>query len=83
MKTEGEGSLIKGDRSRLKQVLINVVKNAIEAMEGEESCFWNPGSVERKVEITIADTGPESRRKIWRGYLKHSTPQSPMEQVSG
>lgn len=58
VKMEGERVLIKGDRSRLKQVLINVVKNAIEAMEGGGELCLESRLCGEKVEITIADTGP-------------------------
>jgi signal transduction histidine kinase len=58
VKMEGERVLIKGDRFRLKQVLINVVKNAIEAMEGGGELCLESRLCGEKVEITIADTGP-------------------------
>ena len=58
VKMEGERTRIKGDRSRLKQVLINVVKNAIEAMEGGGELSLDSRLRGEKVEITIADTGP-------------------------
>lgn len=58
LKMDGERTRIKGDRSRLKQVLINVVKNAIEAMEGGGELCLESRLRGEKVEITIADTGP-------------------------
>jgi two-component system, LuxR family, sensor kinase FixL len=58
LKMEGDRPFIKGDRSRLKQVLINVVKNAIEAMEGGGELCLETRLRGEKVEITISDTGP-------------------------
>jgi signal transduction histidine kinase len=58
VKMEGGKTLIRGDRSRLKQVLINVVKNAIEAMDGGGELCLESRVRGEKVEITVADTGP-------------------------
>jgi signal transduction histidine kinase len=72
VKIEGERVLIKGDRSRLKQVLINLVKNAIEAMEGGGELSLESRPRGEKVEITIADTGPgippEDLKRIFEAF---------------
>ncbi len=58
LKMEGERPLIKGDKSRLKQVLLNLVKNAVEAMEDGGELSLESQIRGEKVEIAIADTGP-------------------------
>lgn len=59
---EGQGA-IEGDADLLKQVLVNLVKNAVEAMpEGGRIEIANRGLVNRErklyLELVVADTGP-------------------------
>ncbi|MGM0941557.1 MAG: ATP-binding protein [Bacillota bacterium] len=46
------------DRSQIKQVLINLVKNAIEAMEESGKIYLTSTSSDTHVEISIIDEGP-------------------------
>ena len=70
---EAEGVEIRVDRDLLKQALLNVVVNAIEAMpEGGELRFEST-AVDDMWEIRVSDTGvgipPELRDKIFRLYF--------------
>jgi len=70
---EAEGVEIRVDRDLMKQALLNVVVNAIEAMpEGGELRF-DSTVTEDMAEIRISDTGvgipPELREKIFRLYF--------------
>ena len=68
-----EGVEVRVDRDLLKQAVLNVVVNAIEAMpDGGELRFESAGS-DDTAEIRISDTGPgippELREKIFRLYF--------------
>jgi signal transduction histidine kinase len=70
---EAEGVNVRVDRDLLKQAVLNVVVNAIEAMpEGGELRFEALAG-EDTVEIRVSDTGagipPELREKIFRLYF--------------
>ncbi len=70
---EAEGVNVRVDRDLLKQAVLNVVVNAIEAMpEGGELRF-EARAGEDTVEIRVSDTGagipPELREKIFRLYF--------------
>ncbi len=49
-----------GDRTRLEQVVINLVQNAIEAVDGRPDgrVLLTAASVEGAIELTVADNGP-------------------------
>ncbi|MBD3345765.1 MAG: PAS domain-containing protein [Chitinivibrionales bacterium] len=50
---------IYGDRSRLVQVMLNIINNAADAMEGKGILKLTTGTTEsQSVKITISDTGP-------------------------
>jgi PAS domain S-box-containing protein len=49
---------IEGDPEKLKQVFLNLVRNAIEAMEKGGSLIIKPKVIKDKVEISVEDTGP-------------------------
>jgi len=63
---------IKGDYNRLKQVFINVIKNAKEAIEDEGKVELNTKIFKNKYIITISDTGvgmdKETRKKIGTAF---------------
>ena len=54
--SEGE-SFIEGDRDKIKQVLLNLFNNSIEAMEGGGILSIRSKLARNKVEITITDDG--------------------------
>jgi len=49
--------LVNGDRGKLKQVFVNIVKNAMEALEGGGSISIDSRVEAGKVEISISDNG--------------------------
>lgn len=49
---------VKCDRSQIKQVLINIVKNAIEAMDQKGTIDIHVTTADDKLEIAIVDDGP-------------------------
>lgn len=60
-----EARLVAGDADTLKQILVNLVKNAVEALEGSGGGrieIANRGHVHRErklyLELTVSDTGP-------------------------
>lgn len=55
----GEEFYIYIDKNQIKQVLINLIKNAIEAMDssGEVNILLNKNSLENKIEILVIDQG--------------------------
>ncbi len=63
---------IKGDYNRLKQVFINVIKNAKEAIEDEGKVELNTKIFKNKYIITISDTGigmdKETSKKIGTAF---------------
>ncbi len=54
---------IEGDPEKLKQVFLNLIRNAMEAMEKGGSLIIKPKVVKDKVEIFIEDTGPGISQK--------------------
>jgi len=56
-KRPGNPVLIKGDRDKLKQVFLNLTKNAIEAMEQRGKLVIKQTLSGDKVEITVKDNG--------------------------
>ncbi len=51
-------ALVMGDKERLKQALLNVVKNGIEAMDGGKGILSITGTRKReRIEVAIADQG--------------------------
>lgn len=53
-----EPLVVEGDREKLKQVFLNVVKNAMEAMEQGGNLIMHSNLLKDRVEITITDNGP-------------------------
>ncbi len=56
-KTDREEVFVEGDRARLEQVLLNLAKNALEAMEQGGKISFVSGLKEGVVEISISDEG--------------------------
>jgi len=72
--------LIKGDKDKLKQVFLNLVKNAIDAMEAGGLLVVAQTITGEQVEITIRDNGcgipEENREKIFSPFFttkRHGT----------
>jgi signal transduction histidine kinase len=70
---EADGVEIRVDRDLLKQALLNVVVNAIEAMPQGGELRFEAAAGEDTAEIRVSDTGagipPELREKIFRLYF--------------
>jgi len=70
---EADGVEIRVDRDLLKQALLNVVVNAIEAMPEGGDLLFEALAGEDTAEIRVSDTGvgipPELREKIFRLYF--------------
>ena len=68
-----DGVTIRGDRDLLKQAMLNVAMNAIEAMPSGGQLRFESAMQDDEAEIRIADTGPgippELRDKIFRLYF--------------
>jgi putative nucleotidyltransferase with HDIG domain len=66
----GQDSRVEGDPDAIKQILVNLVKNAIEALsaDGGRIEIANRGHVNRErslyVELVISDTGPGLSREV-------------------
>jgi signal transduction histidine kinase len=70
---EAEGAEVRIDRDLMKQALLNIVVNAMQAMPQGGELRFASSVVEETVEIRISDTGPgippELRDKIFRLYF--------------
>jgi HD-like signal output (HDOD) protein/signal transduction histidine kinase len=65
----GQDSRVEGDADAIKQILVNLVKNAIEALRGGGRIeIANRGHVNRErslyVELVVSDTGPGLSREV-------------------
>jgi len=63
LESEEDPLLVEGDPGKLKQVFLNLVKNAIEAMEKDGDLAIHSKMLGDQVEITIIDNGPGIREK--------------------
>jgi PAS domain S-box-containing protein len=65
--------LVTGDKGRLKQMFLNLVKNSIEAMEHEGTLFVQTKLSGDQMEITVADEGcgipQEDKEKIFSPFF--------------
>jgi two-component system sensor kinase FixL len=58
LETNEDPLFVEGDPSKLKQVFLNLVKNAMEAMENGGSLTIRSRRIAGRVEISISDNGP-------------------------
>ena len=72
-KTDREEVFVEGDRARLKQVFLNLAKNALESMEQGGRISFVSGLKDGVVEISISDEGAgipeEDQRKIFSPFF--------------
>lgn len=65
--------IVTGDRAKLKQVLLNLTKNATEAMETGGRLILETRRTDKRVEVTVGDNGcgiaPEHRGKIFSPFF--------------
>jgi signal transduction histidine kinase len=65
--------LIEGDPEKLRQVVLNLVRNAMEAMHTGGRLILKPRLQGDKVEVTITDTGPgisaENQAKLFTPFF--------------
>lgn len=70
---DGDSPLVKGDQARLKQVFLNLVKNAIEAVDRRGRVAVRTRRSNGKFEIVVADNGrgiaSEDREKIFTPFF--------------
>lgn len=70
---EQDHATIRGDKEKLKQVFLNLAKNAIEAMEGGGDLTIRSVVENNKVVITFKDTGtgisPENMDKVFKPFF--------------
>ncbi len=75
--TETGAKMITGDRDKLKQVLLNLVKNGAEALSGPGTVTLSSKSEEGNIVISITDGGqgipPELREKIFSPFFTTKT----------
>jgi len=64
---------VEADRNQMKQVLVNLIKNAMEAIEDEGSIILATGVTEGQIWFSVHDTGkgidPESLAKIFDPFF--------------
>jgi two-component system sensor kinase FixL len=71
-----EADLVLADRVQIQQVLVNLIRNAVEAMEGEprrELVIGSRPADDGMVEITVSDTGsgiaPEMLKNLFQSFF--------------
>lgn len=73
LRVEGSALIVRWDPNKLQQVLLNVIKNSIEAMEGGGHLSIQAKSSSDKVEISVRDDGhgiPKKHMgKIMQGFF--------------
>ena len=73
LKERGESLPVRGDKDKLKQVFLNLAKNAIEAMEHGGKLVIEDRLVGDRLEVSISDNGcgisKENREKIFSPFF--------------
>ncbi len=73
LKTDGNKYLVPGDREKLKQVLLNLIKNAVEALPGGGNLVILSEFTGERIEVAIKDDGPgiakEDQEKIFAPFF--------------
>jgi len=76
VRSDGRTSFVLGDKTQLQQVVFNLVRNAVEAMqesERRELLIATASSGNNLVEVSIADTGPgideEIRSRLFEPFV--------------
>jgi signal transduction histidine kinase len=60
----GQPAMVNGDRDLLKQAIMNVVMNGVEAMKGGGSMSLDTRITNGRVEVAVSDTGPGIPREV-------------------
>jgi PAS domain S-box-containing protein len=64
LETTDDPSFVRGDREKLKQVFLNVVRNGMEALDGEGNVAIRSTVRGDRVLVTITDDGPGISREL-------------------
>jgi len=68
-----ENIIIEGDKQKLKQVLLNVIKNSMEAMSEGGNLLIKATATAKDVEISVIDEGPgipaETQKQIFKPFF--------------
>jgi len=74
------GCLVEGDPAELREMLINLILNALDAMPQGGALQINTAPTEQHVRLTVADTGigmhPEAQRRAFEPFFTTKGPQS-------
>ena len=77
LETDEDPLFVEGEAGKLKQVFLNLVKNAMEAMEKGGSLTIRSRRLANRVEISISDNGPgiqpKDREKLLHPFFYHQT----------
>jgi signal transduction histidine kinase len=77
METSGEPAHMRGDADMLRQVILNLVTNAIEAMKDGGKIIVNVSQAAQAVLLDISDTGPgidpKLRERVFQLYFTTKT----------
>jgi signal transduction histidine kinase len=71
------------DRSLLRQAVLNLIKNGLEAASQGGTLSVTTRRLDDSVELSVSDTGPASHRTSGRVSSSSSSPRSPRGRASG
>ncbi len=66
LESDGVPARVRGDKERLKQVFLNVIRNGIEALEDGGTIVVRSKVVGDRVEVAVTDDGPGMRPEVAR-----------------